>query len=117
LIGAHLISVTLKIVPENLGCQSDQPLFEFACKTFVDSNDILGIYIPYDSYVPASFKLSRPSSFAWTADFNDDGVPDLACVSGTLEGISADTITNLLWYVNISGEWKVIDWGCQLDCT
>jgi hypothetical protein len=117
LVPAHLISVTLKLVPENLGCNSDQPLVEFACSKSIGEAEILAVYIPYGSSTLTSSAISRPSAYAWTADVNADGIADLACVSGTFEGISSDTMAECLWFVNVDGTWKIVDYGSELDCT
>jgi hypothetical protein len=116
-VPAHLIAVTVKIVPENLGCVSDQPSVEFACSRSLEANDILGVYIPYLSPPPTSFIVRRQNNIVWTADMNGDGIAEIACVSGTFEGISDDTMADVLWFVNVDGTWKIIDWGQELDCT
>ncbi len=116
-VPAHLIAVTIKLVPENMGCVSDQPQIEFACSQNIEEDEILGVYIPYHSAPISSSTISRPNNLLWTADINSDGIPDIACVSGTFEGISSDTMMESLWYVNIDGVWKIIDWAQDLDCT
>lgn len=116
-VPAHLVAVTVKIVPENLGCVSDQPNIEFACSRSLEANDILAVYIPYLSAPPTSFTVSRQNNIVWTADMNGDGIAEIACVSGTFEGISDDTMADVLWFVNVDGTWKIIDWGQELDCT
>lgn len=116
-VPAHLISITLKIIPENLGCVSDQPRIEFACSTSLEAEDILAIYIPYQGSSNISFKPRNPDSAVWTADLNGDSIADIACVSATFEGISSDTLAEVLWFVNIQGSWQIIDWGQDLDCT
>lgn len=114
-IPAHLVSITTKLVSENLGCVSDQPLIEFACSKSIEENDILAIYITYTPS-PISCKINRPDNTVWTADINNDGIADIACVSGTAEGVS-DIISEVLWFVNINGTWEIIDAGIELDCT
>jgi hypothetical protein len=116
-VPAHLVSITLKLVPEGLGCRSDQPLMTFACSKNLEEGEILGVYIPYGASSLTSAVVSRPSDYVWTADLNDDGIADLACVSGTFEGIASDTMAECLWFVNLNGTWKIIDWGEELDCT
>ena len=111
------ISITVKIVPESLGCVSDQPRIEFACATSLESEDILAVYIPYQGDSKVSFTVNNPNSTVWTADLNGDGIADIACVSATFEGISSDTLAEVLWFVNIQGTWQIIDWGQDLDCT
>ncbi len=117
LVPAHLISVTLKVVPENMGCVSDQPRIDFACSKNLGENEILGVYIPYNSPPITSCITTRPNNFLWTADLNGDGIPELACVSGTFEGISSDTMAESLWFININGTWQILDWAEDLDCT
>lgn len=115
-VPASLISVTIKLVPEMVGCVSDQPLVTFACPQIVDEKDILGIYIPYGGET-ISFNMTRHGTSVWTADLNNDGIADLACVSDTFLGINNDKMAELLWFVNINGTWKIIDWAEELDCT
>ena len=115
-VPASLVSVTLKLVAERMGCVSDQPLITFACPQIVDEKDILGIYIPYNGET-VGFNITRHGSNVWTADLNNDGIADLACVSDTFQGISNDKMAELLWFVNINGTWKIIDWAEELDCT
>lgn len=117
LIPGGLISVTLKLVSENLGCVSDQPYAEFACSQSIEALDILGIYIPYDSGAISTCTVSRPSDHVWTADISGDNIADIACVSGSFEGYIDDTIAQCLWLVNINGVWKIIDWGQMPECT
>ena len=116
-VNAHLIGVTVKIVPEYLGCTSDQPDILFASEENLDNDDILAIVMPYDSKSITDCKVTRENSFLWTADLNNDQIPDLACVSGTFEGISSESLSEVLWFININGEWKIIDYGTDLDCT
>jgi hypothetical protein len=117
LVSANLISITLKLVPEDLGCNSDQPYIEFACSKNIGADEILGIYIPYTTENLTSCTINRPSDLVWTADINGDGVADFACVSGTYSGMISDTMAENLWFVNINGTWKIIDWAQTLDCT
>jgi|GEM_PF-1372530 len=116
IVPAQLISVDLKLVPEGLGCVSDQPYITFACLKNVAAADILGVYIPYHPVPLTSSTVSRPLENVWTADINNDGIADLACVSGKFEGAS-DLIAQCLWFANINGTWKIIDFGEELDCT
>ena len=68
-------------------------------------------------FVGRSVKAAAYLPAVAIADFNLDGIQDIACVSDSFEGISSDTMAENLWFINIKGEWKVIDWGRQLDCT
>jgi hypothetical protein len=116
-IPARLVSVTIKLVPEGYGCISDQPRLEFACSEGITANDILGIYIPFDSTILKQGQFSQTNHISWTMDFNNDQVPDLAAVSSTFAGAASNTMAELLWFINVNGEWKIIDWGRTLDCT
>jgi len=117
LVPAHLISVTLKVVPENLGCISDQPNAIFSCAKDIGKDEILAVYIPYGSVQPSSFKIKRLAHNVWTADLNNDGIPDLAFVSDTFMGASSDAMVEAIWYINSIGNWEIIDWAMELDCT
>ncbi len=117
LVEGSLISVNLKLVPENLGCISDQPSITFACRSIISADEILAVYIPYDTKTTSSCQITRHNSLLWTCDFNDDGIPELACVSGIFSGASSDRMSESLWFCNINGVWKIIDWGQELDCT
>jgi hypothetical protein len=62
--------------------------------------------------------LKRPNNKLWTADLNGDGIADLACVSVSFEGAaSSSTLAEVLWFANIEGEWEIIDYAYDLDCT
>lgn len=114
-VSAQLISVSVNLFPPNLGCISNRPTITFACPKKLNEKEILGIYIPYKSET-ISFKLKRHSDKLWTADMNNDSIPDLACISDTFDGVM-DNLVEVLWYVNINGAWKIIDWAEELDCT
>jgi hypothetical protein len=116
-VPAHLISIAVKVVPENLGCVSDQPLAMFACAASLEAEDILAVYIPYRADQNVTCTLNNTNSILWTADLNGDSIADIACVSATFEGISSDTLAEVLWFANIMGTWQIIDWGQDLDCT
>ncbi len=117
-VSGSLSAVTIKLVPENLGCISDQPIIEFACSKSIEAQDILVVYIPYTSSTPTSCIVTRNDNRVWTADRNGDGVDDIACVSGSYMGMaSGGIIAESLWFVNIDGQWKIIDAGENLDCT
>ncbi|HZY78209.1 MAG TPA: hypothetical protein VFE50_01705 [Cyclobacteriaceae bacterium] len=114
----NLISVRVKLVPESLGCISDEPYYTFAYGDGdLDANDILGIYIPYNNTSADQLKVDRLNRAVWMADVNADGIADFACVSGYFEGISSDMMSEVLWFANIGGEWRIIDAGAAADCT
>ncbi len=117
LVPAHLITITVKLVAEDLGCVSDQPHIEFACTNDMEAEAILGVYIPYKSQSATSCKITRQNHSQWTADVNGDGIADIACVSDMFEGIVGDTLAEVLWFINVNGSWQIIDWGKELDCT
>ena len=117
LLNAQLVSISLKLVPQQMGCISDQPEMVFAYQGLLDSREILGIYIPFKSSIPTTSVIAWPHRYVWTADLNADGIPDVAGVSGTYPGISSDVMEEMLWFVNVNGEWKIIDAGADLDCT
>ncbi|MDB5255873.1 MAG: hypothetical protein JWM14_568 [Chitinophagaceae bacterium] len=118
LVPAHVAAVDLKLIPQNLGCLSDQPYVTFTCSKYLNEKDILGIYIPYDSTPISSCVIKRyDDNRVWTIDLNNDGIPELACVSDTFTGISDDKMVEEIWFVNIDGAWKIIDWAAELDCT
>jgi hypothetical protein len=112
-----LVSVQVKLVPENLGCISDEPYYVFSCGENLDANEILGIYIPYKEESIDRMKVDRQNRAVWTADLNGDGVADLASVTGLFFGIASDNMSEVLWFVNIGGEWRIIDSGSEPDCT
>ncbi len=111
----RLISITHKLVPEEIGCVSDNPKAVFACAEIPDK-EILAVYIPLDDQKITECSVKRKGKL-WTADLNHDGIPELACVSDTFEGIASDTMARIIWYANINGEWKIIDRAEELDCT
>ncbi|SHG80993.1 hypothetical protein SAMN04488109_1948 [Chryseolinea serpens] len=115
IVPAYLVSVEVKL-SEEYGCISSLPQSEFACSTDLAESDILGIYIAYKSTSFPSCTLTRHGG-VWTADLNGDAIPDLACVSGVFSGAASDTMAEALWFVNDKGEWKIIDWGREVDCT
>jgi hypothetical protein len=117
LIQGHFTSIKMKLVPEYLGCVADLPEPEFVCSKNLSENDILGIYIPYDTTPITTCNVTQ-QDYVWTADLNGDGIADVAAVSSNSFGeASGDTLSEMLWFVNINGTWKIIDWGHELDCT
>jgi hypothetical protein len=116
-IPASLINVEVKIVPEGLGCVSDQPKVQFACSQNLSEFKILGVFIPMNDMSLKACKVTWEGNRLWTADINDDGIPDFAAVHGTFGGNVSDVMAETLWFVNINGEWKIIDAASDLDCT
>jgi hypothetical protein len=114
---AELISVTVKLDAEGLGCVSDQPRMIFACHENISDQDILAVYIPENDQQKITFKYKIHNNALWTGDLNGDGVDDLACISSSFEGVADDSMAELLWFVNVNGEWKIIDYAQMLDCT
>jgi hypothetical protein len=118
LVPAHLMEVTLKLVPENLGCVSDQPFITFACSKNIDNTEILGVFIPFNDAPVTSCKISYGKNSVWTADLNDDGVADIACISNSYLGMaSGSMLAKATWFVNLNGNWQVLDRGEDEDCT
>jgi hypothetical protein len=115
IVPAFLTSINNKLVPEDLGCVSDNPEVVFACST-LPKKEILGVFIPKDSTPITSCKIIRNDKI-WTADVNEDGIPEFAGVSDPFIGINGDTMVHIFWLVNINGEWKIIDQASELDCT
>ena len=115
LVPGHLLSVDVNLA-EAYQCGTGDAYIELACGTSLEANDILAIYIPYDR-APESCVVNRVSGHVWTADLNSDGVPDLACFSDTYVGSQSDTIVEELWFVNVNGTWRIIDWGAEPECT
>ena len=118
LVPAHIASIDLKLIPQQLGCLSDQPSVIFTCSKYLNEKEILGVYIPYHSKPISSSVIKRyDDDRVWTVDLNNDGIPEFACVSDTFTGVSDDKMVEEIWYVNIDGVWKIIDWAAELDCT
>lgn len=113
LLPAHLVSVKLNLV-EEYNCGSGPTEIELACSRNIEGHEILGVYIPYGT-TPASYTFNRLSDQVWTADLNNDGIADLACVSE--KSSSEGSIAELLWFANINGTWKILDWAIEPECT
>lgn len=116
-VPARLTGVTIKPVPQNLGCISDQPNWQFSCSKNLEANEIFGIYISPNNKPLTACRIDRKNDALWTADLDNDGIPEIACVSGLFAGISSDALAECLWFVNVNGTWKIIDAGSYLDCT
>lgn len=116
-VAAQLLSVRIKIVPEGLGCISDEPLYTFASSADLGEYEILGIFIPYTKMSLDKLQTTSIATGVRTIDLDGDGMSDLASVAGVFEGISSDMMNEVLWFVNINGEWRIIDWGADPDCT
>jgi hypothetical protein len=102
---------------EQYRCYSGYPKLVFSCSASIDASGILGIYLPYDDQSPSSCQVNRENKWLWTADLNSDGVADMACAVATFEGVQSDALLELLWFVNVNGEWKIIDYGSEPSCT
>jgi hypothetical protein len=101
---------------DQYACYSDYPYLIFSCRTNIDPSQIVGVYIPYDDQVPNTCAVSRPNKWNWSADLNNDQIPDIACVIGTYEGVESGVL-EMLWFVNFNGTWKIIDYGAVPSCT
>lgn len=114
-VPASIVSIKHKLVPEYLGCSTDNPEVVFACSSLINK-EIFGVYIPHDSTPLTSCMILKEGKL-WMVDINGDGTPDLASVSDTFAGASSDKLAHVIWYVNINGEWKIIDQATEPDCT
>jgi hypothetical protein len=110
-----LISISQRLVPEYYEYLADNPELIFA-SSYLSEKEILGIYIPYDSSAIYSCDVERSNNL-WTADINDDGIPEFACITETYAGISSDNVAISVWYANINGEWIRIDKARENDHT
>ncbi|MBT1707339.1 hypothetical protein KK062_03855 [Fulvivirgaceae bacterium PWU5] len=118
LIEAQLLSIRVKLHPESRGCVYDRPTLQFACQKLVSSEDILGIYIPVDATTPLSCTIDRKDRTHWTADLNGDGIADIAAIASIFSGeVNGDALARVLWFANVDGQWQIIDFGEDLDCT
>jgi len=115
IIPAHLISVSQILVTEGFDPIQNNPQLIFSC-SYLPEKEILGVYIPYDSSAIYSCDVERINNL-WTADINDDGIPEFACISDTYAGASSDNLAILIWYANINGEWIRIDKASENDST
>lgn len=115
LLPAHLVSVKLNLADE-YNCGAGSTYIEFACAKSIEAESILGVFIPY-GVPPASCAFNRLSDSVWTADLNNDGSADLACVSEGFPSRDSYYIAELLWFVNIDGTWKIIEWAIEPECT
>jgi hypothetical protein len=118
LIEAQLLSVRVKLHPESRGCVYDRPTLQFACQKLVSTDDILGIYIPFDTTTPSSCTIHRKDRGHWTADLNGDGIADIAAIASIFSGeVNGDALARVLWFANVDGQWQIIDFGEDVDCT
>jgi hypothetical protein len=115
LLPGHLLSAELNLAP-SYNCGSGEVYIELACAEPIEANDILGVYIPYGPS-PTSYAFNRVSDQVWTVDLNNDGTPDIACVYDSYAAYSTDVIAESLWFANINGNWKIIDWAEHPECT
>ena len=101
---------------QQYACYSSYPHLVFSCQADIDPNQIVGIYIPYDDHVPTACSVSHPDKWSWSADLNNDTVPDIACVIGTYKGVESGVL-EMLWFINLNGTWKIVDFGEVPSCT
>jgi hypothetical protein len=112
---AHLLSVERKIASD-YSCNEGQVAVQFAYAGSIDEEEIQGIYIPYGT-PPKSSIFKRLSDNVWTADLNSDGTADFACITNNFMGDMGYELAEAVWYANINGEWKIIDWAEIPECT
>lgn len=118
LIEAQLLSVRTKLYPEGWGCAYDYPILQFACQKIVSPDDVLGVYIPFDTTMPPSCTVERKDRTHWTVDLNGDGVADIAAIASTFVGeVNGMALVKVLWFANVEGQWQILDFGTQTDCT
>lgn len=115
LVPAQLLSAQRKLGGD-YSCGEGEVYVEFACSKSLDEQKIHAIYIPYGPS-PTSSTFNRLSDNLWTADLNSDGTVDFACVTNNYLGDMGYEIAEALWYANINGEWKIIDWAEMPECT
>jgi hypothetical protein len=101
---------------EQYSCYSQYPYLIFSCSSDIDPDKIVGVLIPYDNNNPVDCSVTRPERWSWRADLNNDLVPDIACVMGTYDGVE-DGVLEMLWFVNVNGSWKIVDYGEVPSCT
>jgi hypothetical protein len=97
------------------GCVSDQPKVRIGM-TQLAKGEILGIFIPYEPISLDKCTVTQKKG-KWLADLDGDGNAD---IGGYVRYASASVPGQLfegVWYANINGEWKVIDWAEDLDCS
>ena len=116
LVNARLIYCEFALT-EQYSCYSSFPRIVFASNANIQDTEILGIYIPYGDSNPTTCKVSRKKNWLWTIDLNGDATPDIGCVIGATEGISDDALVEIIWFANVNGEWKIIDYGEEPACT
>ncbi|MCD9017630.1 hypothetical protein [Parachryseolinea silvisoli] len=118
LIETQLLSIMVQLHPEELGCSYDRPTLQFACQKLLSSDEILGIYIPFDTTMPSSCTINRKDRTHWEADLNGDGIADIAAITSIFPGeVNGDALARVLWFVNVDGQWQIIDFGEDVDCT
>lgn len=115
-VAASLLSVNIRLGSE-YGCVSNDPTYGFACSKNLDPADIFGVFAS-DNNMPLSKANTKPSDNEnlWEYDLDGDGQADLVQVAGVSYGASGD-LTIAIWYVRVKGEWVVLDYASQPDCT
>jgi hypothetical protein len=97
-------------------CYSDDTHLIFSCSPDIDVEQIIGIYIPYSDNGLTTCAISRPDRWSWTADLNNDTIPDIACVIDINNGPESG-VMEMLWFANVNGTWKIIDYGLMPFCS
>jgi hypothetical protein len=116
-VDGTLISVNIKLVPEGMGCVQDEPFYTFASFEDLADSEIMGVFIPYKNITLENMRFYSAGPGVWSFDLDGDGTSELAQVAGVFQGISSDQMNEVLWFMNIDGEWRILDWGSDPDCT
>lgn len=115
-VKGEIVAVRMKLFEQSMGCIINHPLITIAGPPSTDENSILGVLMTSSAPSITNVK-SNVNDNTWTVDIDGDGIPDLAGVRGTFEGISSDAMNEAIWYVNDNGTWKIADWASEPDCT
>jgi hypothetical protein len=118
-VPAYVASVNLRL-GDAYGCTSNLPTIEFAASKNIDPNSILGVFV---SDTPLSTAkggiLPEVHKDLWEYDLDGDGSADIAGVISARPGevMTEDFIMVAIWYVRINGDWVVLDYALQPECT
>jgi hypothetical protein len=113
---ANLVSVNMKL-GEEYGCVSSRPTYIFACPKNINETAVFGVFFS-DQKLPLEKGISKhdENDPLWEFDIDGDGSIDLVRVE-SLDYGGAGELAIAIWYVRINGEWKVLDYATQPDCT
>jgi hypothetical protein len=96
---------------------SSRPTYAFACSKNVNATSVFGVFFS-DQELPLEKGISKhdENDPLWEFDIDGDGSIDIVRVQGLDYG-GAGELAIAIWYVRINGEWKVLDFATQPDCT